>query len=219
MSISAASLRRLPQYMKLLAQLESEGLRFATSAELARRLKLDETLVRKDVAMTGFTGKPRVGFEVESLRAHLANFLGLHQPKEAILIGVGRLGQALAAYRGFGKYGLRIVAAFDTDPAKIGQPIGELTVQPLWQAPAMVLETRMQIAILAVPAMEAQPVADVLADAGIRAFWNFSGQPLSLPPTIIVHDEDLAESLAILSHRLSLPEASVPTLAVVGEEW
>ena len=137
--LSVAGLRRLPQYLRLLTQLLAEEQPYVTSAELARRLKLDETLVRKDLALTSFTGKPRVGFAVAALRVHLEQFLGLPQAKDAFIIGAGHLGQALAAYSGFTGYGLRIAAIFDVSPEKIGKngPPG-LEVQPLWRAPALV---------------------------------------------------------------------------------
>lgn len=215
-TISGASLRRLPQYMKLLAQLADEGQPYVTSAELARRLKLDETLVRKDLSITGFTGKPRVGFPVDALLMHLEEFLGLRNAKDAFLIGAGRLGQALAQYPGFAKYGLNIVALFDTGEDKIGQWVGGLEILPLWKAPALARRMNVRIAILTVPPDVAQAVADLLADAGILAFWNFSGQALNLPETIIVHNEDLAESLAVLSHRLAqqaFPPALPPDAA------
>lgn len=203
-TISGPSLRRLPRYMKMLARLAQEGHPYVTSAELARHLQLDETLVRKDLAAAGFTGKPRVGFAVASLLAHLEAYLDIRLAKDAFLIGAGRLGQALVSYRGFTKYGLRIVGLFDTAPGKIGQTVSELEIQPLWQAPALARQLHVRIAILAVPADAAQAVADTLADAGILAFWNFSGFPLTMPAPIIVYNEDLAESLAIISHQLSL---------------
>jgi redox-sensing transcriptional repressor len=202
MQISGASLRRLPQYLSVLVRLADEGQRNVTSAELARRLKLDETLVRKDLAMTKFTGKPRVGFGVPELLAHLQHFLGAQHTKEAILVGAGRLGQALVAYHGFEKYSLSIVALFDTNPAKIGQQVEGRSIYPLWQAAAFAQRNSIRIAILTVPSDVAQPVADMLADAGVLAFWNFSGHPLNLPDPVVVLNEDLAESLAVLSHRV-----------------
>ncbi len=216
-SISGASLRRLPQYMKLLVRLDETGQRYVTSAELARQLKLDETLVRKDLSVTGFTGKPRVGFDVRALLQHLEFFLGLHNTKEAFIIGAGRLGQALSNYHGFDKYGLRIVGLFDTDPDKIGRMVGELEIMPLWKAPALARRLNVRIAILTVPAHAAQAVADLLADSGMLAFWNFSGHPLNMQDPIIVHNEDLAESLAVLSHRLARYFELHPVLAEASE--
>ncbi|HEX2948097.1 MAG TPA: redox-sensing transcriptional repressor Rex [Armatimonadota bacterium] len=202
-SISGASLRRLPQYLKFLSRLAEDGKLYVTSAELARQLKLDETLVRKDISITGFTGKPRVGFPVQDLLNHLEMFLGLKNNKEAFIIGAGRLGQALAAYPGFEKYGLQIVSLFDVDADKIGQVVAGKEVLPLWKAPALARRMNVRIAILTVPPHSAQAVADLLVDAGMMAFWNFSGQQLQLPDHVIVHSEDLAESLAVLSHRLA----------------
>ena len=202
-TISGASLRRLPRYMNALGQMADDGKVHVTSAELAHLLKLDETLVRKDLSVTGFTGKPRVGFLVAGLLTHLEEFLGLRNTKEAFIIGAGLLGQALATYQGFAKYGLRIVALFDVDEEKIGQIVADKEVMPLWKAPALVRRLNVHIAILAVPPQCAQSVADLLTDAGILAFWNFSGQPLNLPEAVVVHNEDLAESLAVLSHHLA----------------
>ncbi|HOF87914.1 MAG TPA: redox-sensing transcriptional repressor Rex [Armatimonadota bacterium] len=211
MQISGASLRRLPQYVSVLVRLAEEGQRHVTSAELARRLRLDETLVRKDLAMTKFAGKPRVGFGVPELLAHLRDFLGAQHAKEAILVGAGRLGQALVAYHGFEKYNLSIVALFDTNPEKIGGQVEGRQIYPLWQAAAFARRHGIRIAILTVPSDAAQPVADLLADAGVLAFWNFSGHPLNLPDPVVVLNEDLAESLAVLSHR-------VGKLTLVGAE-
>ncbi len=216
-NISGASLRRLPQYMKVLSQLSEEMKAYVTSAELARRLQLDETLVRKDLAITGFTGKPRVGFSVNNLLLHLEGFLGLRNTKEAFLIGAGRLGQALADYPGFEKYGLRIVALFDTDQLKIGQIIAGKEVMPLWKAPALARSLNVRIAILTVPPQCAQAVADLLVEAGILALWNFSGQPLTIAEPAIVQAEDLAESLSVLSHRLARQMEQHPTLFVPNE--
>lgn len=201
--ISGPSLRRLPQYLTVLALLAEDGQAFVTSADLARRLKLEETLVRKDLSVTGFTGKPRVGFDVQGLLEHLKTFLGLDDAKEAFLIGTGRLGQALASYPGFEKYGLQIVALFDNDPQKIGQIVAEKEVLPLWKAPALARRMNVSIAILTVPPQVAQAVADLLVVSGMMAFWNFSGHPLNLPESVIVMNQDLAESLAVLSHRLA----------------
>jgi redox-sensing transcriptional repressor len=218
-TISGPTLRRLPQYFKRLSRLAEEGVAYVTSAELARMLKLDETLVRKDLAVTGFTGKPRVGFAVEELYRHLEAFLGLPCLKEAFLIGAGRLGQALASYAGFERFGLRIVALFDTDPEKVGQMAAGKEILPLWQAPALARKMDVRIAILTVPPQVSQPVADMLVDAGMTAFWNFSSAPLTMPEGVIVQNEDLAESLAVFSHRISqhYPELLKPT-ALVGTE-
>lgn len=215
-SISGASLRRLPQYLKHLSHLADDGKQFVTSAELARQLKLDETLVRKDLSVTGFTGKPRVGFPVCALLAHLEEFLGLKNTKEAFIIGAGRLGQALAAYTGFEKYGLRIVTLFDIDQEKIGETTDGKEILPLWKAPALARRLNVRIAILAVPPQVAQSVVDLLIDAGIMAFWNFSGQPVSVPDAVIVHNEDLAESLAVLSHRLACHLERQPALLLAA---
>ncbi len=198
--INLPTLRRLPRYLKALVFLSGVGQKYVTSAEMAGILKLDETLVRKDIAMTGFTGKPRVGFAISELRDHLEIFLGLRVRKDAIVIGAGRLGQALTCYHGFEAHGLRVLGLFDTDPVKMGLQVNDLEIMPLWQAPALARRLNINIAIIAVPAKAAQEVADNLFKAGLTAFWNFSGHPIKLPPPAVVQNEDLADSLAVFSY-------------------
>jgi redox-sensing transcriptional repressor len=112
------------------------------------------------------------------------------------------LGQALTNYKGFERFGLTVVGLFDNNPAKIGHPVGALTIEPLSRAPALARLLNVRIAILTVPPTVAQAVAELLTDAGIVAIWNFSGQPLKLPDSVVVLNEDLAESLAVFSHRI-----------------
>ncbi len=199
-AISLPTLRRLPRYLKALVFLSGVGQKYATSADMAGLLKLDETLVRKDIAMTGFTGKPRVGFACIELRQHLEDFLGLRVRKDAIVIGAGRLGQALTCYHGFEAHGLRVVGLFDNDPVKMGIQVNDLEIMPMWQAPALARRKNVSIAIIAVPANAAQEVADSLFAAGLTAFWNFSGHPITLAPPAVVQNEDLADSLAVFSY-------------------
>lgn len=199
-AINLPTLRRLPRYLKALVFLSGVGQKFVTSAEMSGLLKLDETLVRKDIAMTGFTGKPRVGFAISELRTHLEEFLGLHIRKDAIVIGAGRLGQALTCYHGFEAHGLRVVGIFDSDPVKMGLQVNDLEIMPMWQAPALARRKNVSIAIIAVPANAAQEVAENLFNAGLTAFWNFSGHPVKLPAPAVVQNEDLADSLAVFSY-------------------
>jgi len=201
-NMNIPTLRRLPRYLKALVVLSGVGQKYVTSAEMAGILKLDETLVRKDIAMTGFTGKPRVGFAITELRNHLEDFLGLRIRKDAIVIGAGRLGQALTCYHGFEPHGLRVVGLFDNDPVKMGMRVNELEIMPLWQAPALAKRLNVSIAIIAVPANAAQEVADNLFKVGLTAFWNFSGHPIKMPPPAVVQNEDLADSLAVFSYEV-----------------
>lgn len=200
---SEPSLLRLPRYYHLLKQLFDEGQACVTSSGIAQELGIDETLVRKDLAITGAAGKPRVGFDVESLLRLLEEHIGLKESKEAFLIGAGRLGQALACYPGFERYGLKILAIFDNDDTKIGMQVNDIEVLPSWKAPDLVRRTGVKIVILAIPAEAAQAMANSLVEAGAEAIWNFTGERLRVPSDIVVLNQDLAESLLLLSQRLS----------------
>jgi redox-sensing transcriptional repressor len=199
----SASLRRLPLYYRLLQQLVAGGVRHASSGLIGRDLGLDPTQVRKDLEAMGLSGRPRIGFAVSDLLRGIEAFLGWDRPKDAVLAGAGNLGSALLRYRRFGDYGVRIVAAFDTDPDKIGRPIDGKEVYLLDSLPGRVRRMGIHLGVIATPPRAAQRVADLMVEAGIRAVWNFAPVHLRLPPTVIVQNEDLGHALASLSLRLA----------------
>jgi len=123
--------------------------------------------------------------------------------KEAVLVGVGNLGRALASYTGFERYGLRIVALFDQDPAKVGMLVGEHQVLPASKLADLASRLHIQMGIITVPACAAQSVADLMVAGGIRVIWNFAPCRLSLPDSVLVKNEDLAAELATLSHHIT----------------
>jgi len=200
--IPEASLRRLPAYYRLLQELLSHGETQVSCADLARRLDLDPTQVRKDIEMTGIVGKPRIGYPLAELAAWVENFLGWNRPKGAVLAGAGQLGSALMGYPKFRNHGMEIVGVFDVDPAKIGEKIHSYEVQPLLFLPAFVRRTKTLIGVIATPATAAQSVAELMVCGGIRAIWNFAPARIVVPDFIVVQNEDLYNSLASLSFRL-----------------
>src|SRR3989339_1539234 len=192
--ISAPTLRRLPNYYNIICQAMEAGEKYISSATIAKMLDIDDTQVRKDIAATGYVGKPKVGFDLREFKIHLEEFLGFNHTKEAFLIGAGNLGIALAKYEGFKKYGLDILALFDADPHKIGLKIGKKEVFSLANLPEMIQKLNIQIAILAVPADVAQEVTDFLVNAGIKAIWNFAPANLKVPDDVLISNQDLAAS-------------------------
>ena len=132
----------------------------------------------------------------------IEEFLGWSNTSDAILVGVGNLGRALLGYKGFGQYGIRFVAAFDTDPAIIGQRVHGKTVQDIKRMPELIRRMHVQIGVMTVTASVAQEVADAMVAGGIRAIWNFTPTTLDVPENVILQREELASSLAVLSHRL-----------------
>ncbi len=200
--IPEASLRRLPIYYRSLQQMMIAGVAQVSCAELARVLGLDPTQVRKDIEMTGIVGKPRVGYPLGDLVRWIENFLGWNRPKEAVLVGAGSLGSALLGYEKFRSHGMKIVAAFDVDPEKIGQRIHGREVQPLMFLPDFVRQTQTLVGVIATPAAVAQSVADLMVSGGIRAIWNFAPAHVQVPERVILQNEDLYHSLASLSFKL-----------------
>ena len=206
-SIPMPSLRRLPRYYQLLRRMYVGETDHITSAQIAAALDLEETQVRKDIAATGFGGKPKRGFHARSLLLFLEEFLGLRKVNEAVLIGAWNLGRALLNYGGFAEFGLNISAVFDTDPMKIGTLIAGRRVYHVRDLTYIIARLNIRLAIITVPGDAAQEVADGLVAGGTKAIWNFSPVHLRVPDTVRVFSENLAVSLATLSHFLAACDA------------
>lgn len=197
------TLERLMQYYHCINEQFVPESRFTvSSARFARCLSLDGTQVRKDLAAIGVKGRRRVGFDVNTVLEAIQRTLGLTQTRQAVVIGAGRLGGAIASYKGFKICGLDIVALFDVNPGKIGLSIAGHVVQPLEQLESIIKDRGIEMGILTVPAGAAQPLADRLVNAGIKAIWNFSAVALTVSEEIIVRHEHLSIGLAQLSYHL-----------------
>jgi redox-sensing transcriptional repressor len=201
--VSEATLRRLPSYLHLLKHMRDEGGESVSCTRISRELRLDPTQVRKDLAVTGIVGKPRVGYDISQLIHSIETFLGWNNQQDAFLVGAGHLGTALLGYNRFKHYGLNIVAAFDTDRDKIGSKIAGRPVFSIAKLPDLGRRMHVHIGILTTPADAAQTVAELMVDGGIRAIWNFTPVSLHLPESMIVQKAHLYTSLAVLSRRLS----------------
>lgn len=197
--VSLPTLRRLPSYYNIICDASSRGEKYISSANIAKLLLIDDTQVRKDIASTGYVGKPKVGFDIAEFKLHLEEFLGLKNTRKAFLVGAGNLGVALSKYVGFKKYGLEILALFDNDPLKQGMSFGDKKVYPTSQISQMVKEHSVQMAILTVPYSQAQDVTDFLVASGIKAIWNFTTANLTVPDDVLVDNQDLASSFVTFS--------------------
>ena len=195
------TLRRLPAYYGLLKRHEV-GQETVSCTQIAAALHLDPTQVRKDLAVTGIVGRPRVGYRVAELLDAIETFFGWNNVTDAFLAGVGSLGSALLGYRGFTEYGLSIAAAFDTDPAKVGAIVHGVRVLHLDQLRKLAERMSIRIGIITVPAAAAQCVADLMVEGGIRGLWSFAPVTLEVPEHVIVEEERLSASLAVLSGKL-----------------
>lgn len=192
-------LKRLPKYYSIVCEYEKEGKTYIKSLEIANKLYIDETQVRKDFALINHSGKPRVGFNVYELKNHLENFLDFKNIKESFLIGTGNLGLAIAKYHGFEKYGLSVSALFDNDPHKVGLKIGNKEVFHVSRLSELVKKMQIKIMILAVPASEAQKMTNIAVESGIKAIWNFAPININAPKDVLVINQDLAADFVVLS--------------------
>lgn len=203
-SISRQALQRLPYYLYYLKSLYNKGMNNVSSPMIAKELRLNNVQVRKDLAaVSRIGGKPRTGFDVEDLIQCIESYLGYNNINEAVLVGAGQLGRALLSYSGFENYGLRIVAAFDNNEKIINTKVCGKCVLPMEMLSGLCHRLSIHIGIITVPANAAQSACDKLIENGVLAIWNFAPVHLSVNDGIIVHNENVATSLAILSNHLA----------------
>jgi redox-sensing transcriptional repressor len=200
--IPEQTLRRIPLYHQILAEMQARSEAYVSSRHLAQFFRIDDTQVRKDVSLIGYKGKPKAGYSILGLKKAIEEFLGINYENTAILIGAGRLGSALSQYPGLAEYGLRLVAIFDNDPARTGTVLGTFTILPMESLQRVVRSFDVGIAIICVPKDAAQGVAGRVVSLGIKAIWNFSPTQLTIPSDVIIRHENIALGLAILSHYL-----------------
>ena len=199
--ISKSVLKRLPGYLTYLRSISDAGSPYISATALASALGMGEVQVRKDLAMVSDGGRPKIGYLRESLIEDIEQFLGYDNTTDAVLIGAGKLGQALLGYNGFEAYGLNILAAFDAAPTadatEDGKPIYSIS-----QLESFCRANKVLMGIITVPASHAQGVCDQLIACGIKAVWNFAPIHLEVPGHILVQNENMATSLAVLSMHL-----------------
>lgn len=205
-----ASVLRLPKYLAYLKIRRRQGDLFISSTRIADDLNLHPVQVRKDLALATSAGRPKTGYPLDTLIDDLESFLGYQNAHDAFLVGAGRLGRALMGYTQFAEYGLSILAAFDTDPALHGVELGGKPVFPLGKLPDLLRRMQVCIGILAVPSDAAQDVCDLLVESGIRGIWNFTAVPLQVPDHIVLQNENLAASFAMLSKQLAQTQPAHP---------
>ena len=196
-------IRRLPTYLDILRRFQREGQTTTSSPALADATGLVVSVVRKDIEMTGASGKTGVGFSVDQLIADIEAFLGWNNPLAAFLAGAGHLGSALLGYAEFHHHGLDIVAAFDVDPNKIGIRVHNIEVLHMHKMGDLARRMHIGIGIITVPPHAAQQVADSMVEAGITRIWNFAAAILDVPAGVTVQREDLSAGLAELLVRSS----------------
>lgn len=197
-------LERLIRYYRYLTDVTAKRpLQTITSGQLGAVLDVDASQVRKDFSAIGLMGVSRVGYDVCEVCRTIRRQLGFENAYGAVLVGAGHLGGALANYGGFDRYGLRVVAAFDSDPARIGVTLGRLKVRSVHDLKEFVREHHIPAAILTTPASVAQSLADLLVIAGVKAIWNFTPTRLYVPDDVLARNEHISVGLAQISFHLN----------------
>jgi len=195
------TVRRLAIYLRGLNLLSQQGKRTISSSELARLMHVKSAQIRKDFSYFGAFGTPGVGYSIRTLIKRVSEILRINTVNPVVLVGAGNLGSALLAYPGFEMYNLKIVAVFDSSPAKIGQKMGDIVVEDISHI-ADLRKRNIRIAIVAVPEDAAQDIADKLVEADVTGILNFAPCRLVVPPKVKVISVDIAMDLARLPYYI-----------------
>ncbi len=206
--IPAATVARLPVYLRALHGAASSGITKVSSDLLAAASGVRSTLLRKDLSHLGSHGVRGVGYDVGRLTGELTSALGLNRSWPMAIVGMGNLGRALAAYSGFATEGFHVVALVDHDPELVGERIGSVTVSHLDELPLLVERLGIAVGVIATPAGSAQQVGEALVSAGIDAVLNFAPTSIRLPKRVSVRTVDLATELHVLAFQRRHAELS-----------
>jgi len=205
-SASIPTIRRLPAYLQVVRQADEDGITVISGTIIADELELEPIQVRKDLAVTGIIGKPRVGYVVKDLIAALENFLQWNVNNNAVVVGAGHLGTALIGHSEFRKNGLNIIAAFDIDPTKVGKRFHGVSVYSLSDLEGFLKEYPVELVLMTVPHFAAQDIAEDLMRIGVKKIWSFSNVKIKVPDEysdVLIQKEDISSGYAVLSvgHR------------------
>jgi redox-sensing transcriptional repressor len=201
--IADSTVRRLSAYLRFLEEFETRGLTTISSDELAKQGGTTSAQVRKDLSFFGSFGKRGLGYSVPELAGRLREILGLGKEWRVVIIGAGKIGAALAQYRGFRQRGFNILAAYDKNPDKIGRKLEGIQVRDIDQLERDIQRDRPDIVVLAVPGEEAQRVVDRVVRSGIKAILNFAPTQLHAPGDVAVKTVNMAMELEGLSFALT----------------
>jgi redox-sensing transcriptional repressor len=186
---------RLSRYLQVLTQARKMGKQRISSQEIAEYTNINATQIRRDLSAFGKFGKRGVGYNIDSLLGEIRKILRTQGQHNIALIGAGRLGQAIASSPIFAEHGINIAAVFDTDPAKLGEPVGNVTVSEYVQLQDTVREKNIIVGVIAVPATGAQQAADDLVSSGVKIIFNYSEALLETPADVTVHTSNPAVEL------------------------
>jgi len=194
MYISSSTIERLPKYLRVLRTFKQNKVSNISSTSIAKELGLNSIQVRKDLSLiSNLEGKPKVGFDVNELINDIESFFNLKSHQKSIIVGAGRLGQALMNYPSFDN-NINIIAAFDIDKNKVDNN----KIFYIDEMDKIIKKYKIKIAIITVPKSAAQSICDMLINYGIKVIWNFAPVDLKVPNDVKIRNEDLSAALAIL---------------------
>lgn len=202
-AISHDVMKRLSMYLTHLKLRPTNGPANVTAEQLGKSVGLAAAQINADISQVGTENHPKIGYITEYLISDIEKALGYDNVDRAILVGVGHLGQALLSYQGFNHYGLDIVAAFDTNPELIGTEINGKKIFDAKQMKEICQDLGVRIGIITAPAKCAQSIAEEMVECNMLAIWNFAPTFLQVPEGILVENENIADSLVVLSRRLA----------------
>ena len=201
-NISMAVIRRLPKYYRYLQELLNKDINRISSKELSDIMGFTASQIRQDLNNFGGFGQQGYGYNVSELYMEIGKILGFENKYNAIVIGAGNLGQAIANYPGFNQSSFSIKALFDVNPKVIGINIRNFEVLDGDYASEFVKNNDISIAILCIPKKGAQETVDKLIEAGIKGIWNFASIDLEVPEYVVVENVNITESLFTLSYLM-----------------
>lgn len=193
---------RLPVYLRALCYLQEQGYHTTSSKELGEKIGISPAQIRKDLSQFGEFGKQGTGYNVPFLIEKLRQILHVDRVWDVAVIGMGDMGHALARYQGFTNRGFRVAMVFDSDPAKVGERVGDFIIQDAREMVPAIRTAGIRIAMICVPAQAAQEVADKLVEAGVKAILNYAPISLSVPADVHVQYIDPAIGLQRMTYYL-----------------
>ena len=202
-TLPKTTLGRLSLYYKTLQNLDNEEVVMISTLELAAMLDMKPEKIRKDLSMVGKFGMKGVGYDVVNLKLQLGNILGLNNYWRLAIIGIGNFGAALANYEKITDWGFIVAALFDVDEKKIGEEINGVRIYDFKKFVPISRRKLIDIGVIAVPDAEAQNVADILIEAGVKGIWNFTAAKINAPKNVTLVDENLMTGLSVLSFYLN----------------
>lgn len=200
--VSITVIRRLPKYYRYLTELKEKGISRISSQELSVLTGFTASQIRQDFNNFGGFGQQGYGYNVEDLHRELKKILGLDTNYNAVIVGAGNLGQAIANYKGFEDAGFKVLSLFDRNPKVIGLKIRDIEIRDIETIDSFIKENNVQIGIITTPKESAQSVADIYVQNGIKGIWNFAPTDLVVPDNVVIEHVRLNESLFILSYFL-----------------